>query len=561
MVRKVSRRILPAVLLGMGLGWSVVAPGVAAATSTDTVAPTEQAVELGRQIYFEGKGEPGHEPMAMIGRGGTEVPAALLTCKSCHGEDGRGRPEGGVNPSDLTWPALTRPYVHRTADGREHPPYDEAKLKRAITMGLDPAGNSLHVAMPLYRLTHKEADALVAFIKTLGQEQDDGIGDQRLRIGVLLPPPGLGQVGVGQGGEGQGGRDLAGAIRSALEAVVAERDDGIHGRSIELVYLQPEGTPAERRTEMAALLERQNVFALVAGFLIGAEHELADLFRELEVPLIGAFAYRSDRPPGSRRSLNPYVFYLTTGLPDQARALAAFAAQPSREVRRPRILVPEGDVLIAESARAIVEQANRQGTVWADLTIQSYAVGAFDPESTARALRDDGVDGVFFLGSSAEGLALERAVGRLDHAPTFFLLGPLVDPRIFDWATSAGCGKEPCRLFLALPSVPGDTSPRAFEAYRALATQNRLPTTHLSGQLTTIASFKVLVEALERAGRKLSREKLLDSLESLYRFETGLTPALTFGPNRRVGAYGAYVGNPDPERRLLTGRSEWVELR
>lgn len=52
---------------------------------------------------------------------------------------------------------------------------------------------------------------------------------------------------------------------------------------------------------------------------------------------------------------------------------------------------------------------------------------------------------------------------------------------------------------------------------------------------------KVFVEALTRAGKDLSREKLIATLEGFYEHETGATPRLTFGPNRRVGAAGAHV--------------------
>jgi hypothetical protein len=51
----------------------------------------------------------------------------------------------------------------------------------------------------------------------------------------------------------------------------------------------------------------------------------------------------------------------------------------------------------------------------------------------------------------------------------------------------------------------------------------------------------VLEEGLKRAGRDLSRVRLADSLESLYSFESGVTPTISFGPNRRVGVYGAHI--------------------
>ncbi len=49
------------------------------------------------------------------------------------------------------------------------------------------------------------------------------------------------------------------------------------------------------------------------------------------------------------------------------------------------------------------------------------------------------------------------------------------------------------------------------------------------------------MHALEACGKDLSRERLVTALEGLYEYETGLMPKITYGPNRRIGALGAYV--------------------
>ena len=66
----------------------------------------------------------------------------------------------------------------------------------------------------------------------------------------------------------------------------------------------------------------------------------------------------------------------------------------------------------------------------------------------------------------------------------------------------------------------------------------------------------MLIEALKRAGRDLSREGLVDQLESFRGFATAYAPPLTFGPARRLGAWGAYVVRV--EGRELKGEGGWV---
>lgn len=92
-----------------------------------------------------------------------------ITCVSCHGPDGRG---GEVtmmmlqfDVPDITWDNLTEEEEHE--EHEEHPPYTEETLKRAITQGLDPAGEMLEELMPRWQMSEQDLDDLVDFIKTL----------------------------------------------------------------------------------------------------------------------------------------------------------------------------------------------------------------------------------------------------------------------------------------------------------------------------------------------------------------------------------------------------------
>ena len=65
---------------------------------------------------------------------------------------------------------------------------------------------------------------------------------------------------------------------------------------------------------------------------------------------------------------------------------------------------------------------------------------------------------------------------------------------------------------------------------------------------------------MRRVGKDLSREKLIQALEGLYEFSTGLTPAITFGPNRRIGAMGTYVVTIDLKERRFVPASGWISV-
>jgi len=71
-------------------------------------------------------------------------------------------------------------------------------------------------------------------------------------------------------------------------------------------------------------------------------------------------------------------------------------------------------------------------------------------------------------------------------------------------------------------------------------------------QSVAYAAGTIMEEGLKQAGKQLSRAALVNGLEQLRGFKTGVIPPVTFGPNRRVGAAGSYVVGIDlPNKQYL----------
>lgn len=537
---------------------AVFAVFVAVPASSEELSSEELSTEeeLGREIFLRGGPEGGREITAFLTGGGagpgTELPASMLPCASCHGDDGRGGEEGGVNPSDITWPALTRPYRVRHASGRERPPYTPALLKRAVTMGIDAGGNPLQIAMPRYRLTHEEADALVAWLRRLDAEADPGVEDDSLRLGVVLPsdrrPPGLGV-----------------AMREVLAARVAEMNarGGVYSRRLELRFLAPPEAPDERRRAVASFLEEADLFALVAAFLDGADAELTTLFAERKVPVIGPFSVR----PALGFPLNRQVFYLAPGHATQARALLVEAAR--LEPSAPRVVIlhpagaPVGGIIAAarEEGRRIAARLPAPETSlahpWSSPLVVSYPPGT--AVLSAALLADASPrDVVLFLGAEGEARAFLQASAAASWRPRVLMIQGLSGGAVLGAASGAipdavlATEDSAERFLVAFSSLPGvDLDRRFWERV-----QGEFPALRIG----TLAAFELLVEGLERAGRDLRREGLITALEELYQWRSGLAPPLTFDPNRRLGARGAYVVHPDLAAGRFPIQGSWVEV-
>jgi ABC-type branched-subunit amino acid transport system substrate-binding protein len=489
----------------------------------------------GKSIYLRGTSASGQEMTALMGE--IDVPASTLTCAGCHGVEGQGKTEGGITAGNLTWQHLIKPYGHTHPTGRKHGAFSEATFVRAVTTGIDPAGNNLLVAMPRYKMSAEDLADLVAYLKRIDTDRDPGLTETSIRVGTSLPSTGA-------------LADMGKSMRAVLSAYFDEVNSrgGIYNRKIELRSSEAATDAAATAANLRRFLQDEQVFALVSGFTAGADKEIAALVGSEEIPLIGA----STLSPPVGFPLNRYAFYLLPGIKEQGRALVNFAATKPELKKMRAAVVYLDSALNSEAAASIEEQAKKTG--WTSVAKQAYARDKFDATGLVSGLKQQGVGVVFFLGAGGNEIALMREATRIEWTPTILLSGALTSADLLASVPPVFQNK----IFLSFPTVPSDVTAAGIQEYRALLEKHKLEQRHTAAQLSAFAAAKIFVEGLQRAGRDLSREKLITALEGLYEFETGMTPRLTFGPNRRIGAQGAYMVTIDTEKKQFVAASEWV---
>lgn len=517
-----ARRLLPLLACAPVLAWAGQPP---------TAEQAARQLERGRQLYVESTSPAGAEVVAVLGEG-VEVAGAAVPCAGCHGRDGRGRPEGGVTPTDITWSRLSRPYGTLAPGGRRFPPYEAASLERSLVAGVDPAGNPLHAAMPRYRMSAEDMADLVAYLQTLGEEPSPGVSESAVRIGVLLPAAGPGAA----AGE---------AMHAALAARAAEldRQGGRYGRRVELRFLVTPPAGGDRQPRLAERLAHEAVFAVLSVLPAGADEGVAEVCDAERIPLLLPFARRHDETAVSR-----YVFSLLPGGETLARALVRLGRETAGGAPRPVVLAPA-------DSRFDVAVAAAQGAAagWAEIAVRRYRPGQLTTAELARELAAIDADPVLFLGPGDDAVALLAAAVPLTWRPRLLAAG-VAGPALLD-----APAELEGRIFIALPAPPG-LSAAASARYRQLATEAGLPGEHVAAQALALAAAEVLVEGLTRTGRNLTREGLVDAFEGLRRFDTGYLPPLSFGPSRRLGARGAYLARVDLKGRAFTPAGGWIDV-
>lgn len=422
-------------------------------------ADLASAEARGRATYFGEKGSALDGATARIGELTTKLPANSFPCASCHGRTGFGKAERGVQPSQITRDALTRPYTVKEATGRKRPPYTLASFRNAVRSGKDAGGNDLSEAMPRFNLTDKQLADLWAFLAVVDEVSDPGIAETTISIGVITDP-------------------RHPATRTQLKVLHALAADinaigGLHGRTLKFDGLAPASVATAASTYFALLAPQG---APPAGL-------------DPDIPVISVL------PAEMSSSAS---FALIAGEADQTSALRRFAAEQFEVINlRDACAAKKGDTVLLSSASCLVNAKP------ARRVLMTQSVFASLPPTSRAGLPVETY------------IAIATPLGRIDaNAQAAFA------------RTRAKAGGDKSAILAEA------------DAYSAAA---------------------LMVESLMRVGRDVSREGFIGRLESVRDFKGAMTPALTFGPNHRVGSRGAEIVRYNPAKATLATSGVWVE--
>jgi ABC-type branched-subunit amino acid transport system substrate-binding protein len=503
----------------------------APAQEGDTLSPQERR---GKQIYLKGE-SAGGEIKAVLASD-IELPATSFPCANCHGLKGEGASEGGLQPPPLGWETLT--VAGQSAlTRRPRAPYDESSLARAIRSGLSSSGAPLHPGMPRFRMTADQMADLIAYLKRLGKvtDHDAGLTGEAIKVGAALPLTGpLARIGED--------------VKLAIGAYFAEvnRQGGIYGRRFELTAADSRGDAAGTVEATRRLVEQEKVFALVGSFEPAASDAANEFLRQREVPLIGPVTLS----PQEAAVPNPFVFYLLPSFADQSRALVDFIKLRSEGRAARRVAVVYGDNRLDRDALAGVEAQAKLHSMQV-VSEQSYSPGRLAAAPLVRSLAEKAPDAIFFFGSGEDFVAFATEAERARLGADLFASAATVGRAVFNLPPALAA-----KTYLAYPASLPDRDD--FGEFIALMRKAGVTLRSAAFQAVAYAAARIFVEAVKSSGRQLGRADVIRALEQFRDYATGVIAPVTFGLNRRIGATGSYVVQPDPARKTYVPVSDRI---
>ncbi len=331
--------------------------------------------------------------------------------------------------------------------------------------------------------------AAVASPHALARSTDSGVTDNEIL---------LGQSAVLSGQLSPGA--IAAQRGAALLFDEVNEQGGVAGRRLRILALDDALDPAKAAENYRALVQQHQVLACFLG--VGAATTLAGapVLREGGVPLVGAVAVGD----AARDKTQGIAYYTRASQLRECESLAHHLATLGlRDIAIATLGTPGGQEVAAQLTSVLVKlDVKPQGVV-------AVAPDGSNAAEAGRQLAAQRPQAVVLFVTGAPAAGLIQACRQAGAAPAFYgmsILSGEVTMRLLG-------GKSPGLAIVQVTPYPWDGASADALRYRNAAEKAGVPVGYHSYEGYLAA--RVLVEALQRAGREVNRAKLHASLRSL----------------------------------------------
>lgn len=325
---------------------------------------------------------------------------------------------------------------------------------------------------------------------------ENGVTDREITIG---------QFAAISGPAAQLGQRMQLGMQAYFTAINAQ--GGVHGRSIKLLTRDDGYEPEKAVAAVKALINDDKVFALAGS--VGTPTGLAALpiLTEAQVPLIGMFTGAQ----ALREPFNRQVFHVRASYFDETERIV----QHLTTLGAKKIAVfYQNDAYGKAGLEGVVRAlAKRQLKPVSAATVERNSV---DVAQTLEALLKSEPEAIVQISAYKSCAALIKQARAKGYGGQFFNVSFVGSRALADELGDTGQGVVISQV-VPFPYAQGSPIVREYQQRMTESGQKDFDFSSLEGYLTA----RVLVEGLRRAGKGLTREGLINSLESMHDVNLG----------------------------------------
>ena len=300
---------------------------------------------------------------------------------------------------------------------------------------------------------------------------------------------------------------------------------GIHGRMIRIIVKDDGYSPSRSLANLTEM--RDDV--LCYGCLMGSAFVKAakDFLVESKVPVVHIHANPRVWVDMPKEQIN-HIFIAYPDYVDEADAITKFAVN---ELGIKKIALFGQNDGWGKGANEGIERAMKS------LTGKAEFVGFIPYEMTDRALgahalrlRETGAEAVVIYAAPTQAALIIREMGKVGYNPKIFTANPLGDPLMYRISGKLWEGAYPAASGnVSMPGVE-DKANKVLDIL--LKYEPKIKGVEFLG-LTGSTTMMLIAEALQRAGRDLTRDSFVNAMASLDGFKPeGMGAPITFGKYR-----------------------------
>lgn len=313
---------------------------------------------------------------------------------------------------------------------------------------------------------------------------------------------------------------------------------GVHGRKIELIYRDDQYNPSKTPAVVRELVEKDGVFAIVGGIGTANGRAVADYLEQKGVPFFTPSSGDKFWSEGGKQNVyTVFPKYVTEGeilgdyVAGELKAKKVAVLYQDDDFGKQGLEGVKKSVARHEGSELVLEVSTQPTDT--DLSGQVSQIAAKAP------------DVLVLFAAPKQAVTAVKMLDAQKKKPQVVTSFVLSDPVLFKLAGDSWEG-----TITSAASLLPDSDDPAVVKYRELLTKyggGKLPpgTFTMAGFLFAMP----FVEALQRAGKELTRDKLYSALHELQDWHSGgphwdkgpLGPAISFSKERRLGANRIYL--------------------
>lgn len=343
---------------------------------------------------------------------------------------------------------------------------------------------------------------------------EPGVTDSRITLGMSAPF---------SGPAGAYGLEMRNVIEAYFEQI--NKAGGINGRKLELVALD-DGYETERAVaNTRTLINDKQAFALLAYYGSSPTTQaMNDVFGPARVPLVGTISGADSlRVPPAVNPNARYMFNVRASYANETEVIVSQLASLGLK----NIAVFYQNDGFGKSGLDGVNAALKKY----DLTPSVVAPierNALDVGPAVQAIARHTPQAVVMVTLYKPTAAFVRQMKKIGQNPMFMTLSPVGAEQL---VAELGDEARGIGISQVMPYPWNDTTPAVREYHRLMGNSKKYSYYGIEGYITA----KIMVDALRRAGRDLTREKLTSILETTSNLDVG-GYRVSYSPNDRTGS-------------------------